>query len=74
MARFLDTADQSAEFVVSFFSRSLALKSSTFWSENITIFLSDDDFFTQYLFFNNKKESLDDFFMTTWEWENERKM
>jgi hypothetical protein len=45
-----------AEFVVPFSSRSLALKSSTFLSENIiirkktiAIFHSNDDLFTQYL-------------------------
>ena len=29
--------------------------------------------FTQYLFLNEKKVSFDDFFMTTWERESERK-
>ena len=32
-----------------------------------------DDLFTQYLFLNKKKVSFDDFFMTTWERENESK-
>ena len=40
-------------------------------SKNITIFHSNDDFFTQYLFLNEKKVSFDDFFMTIWERENE---
>ena len=56
-------------------SRSPALKSSIFLSENIAIFhLNDlnDDLFTQYLFLNEKK-CFDDFFMTTWEQKNKSK-
>ena len=42
-------------------------------SENISIFHPNDDLFTQYLFFNKKNVSFDDFFITTWERERERK-
>ena len=74
---------KGAEFLLPFFSRfrSLALKSSTFESENIIIWVkissffthTYDDLFIQSLFLNEKKVSFDIFFMTTWERENERK-
>ena len=42
-----------------------------YFSENIAIFHSNDNLFTQYLFLNKKKVSFDDFFIKTWQWENE---
>ena len=65
-----------AEFVVRFSSRSqfvnfLKWKHHSL-SKNIVIFHSNDDLFTQYHFLNEKKVSFNDFFMMTWERENER--
>ena len=56
------TDHQKAEFAVRFsspsFSLSHSLKSSVFLSENIIIFHSNDYFFTQYLFLNQKKGAI----------------
>ena len=66
----------SAEFVVPFSSRSLALKLSTSLSENIIIWVKTLLYFTQMIIFSpnttfwTKKVSFDNFFMLTWEWEN----
>ena len=59
-----------AVFVVLFSSHScfLALKSSTFFSENIIIWVKTLPYFTH---LNKKKVSFDEFFMMTWEGENE---
>ena len=62
------------EFVVPFSSRSQVVNflkwKHHYLRENNAIFQSNYDLFTQYLFLKEKKESFDDFFMTTWEQDN----
>ena len=62
------------EFVVPFSSHSQVVNlfkwKHHYLRENIAIFQSNYDLFTQYLFLNEKKVSFMTFFLTTWEQDN----